>query len=219
MLKRNAEQAPAESWAIDLGTTNTVVARCVGGHASPVELADVCVEEPIEHTPMVPSQVYFDTPEHFHIGAGYTVDQIVHHDYAVRLFDHKAQRPEYELLVRRGTRYPAQAGDARYYTLTKGQTEFALPVCEVGLAGRMRIDWVERPNGHRYWTPGPVEEKECVYTLNEGDTLRISPPGVAGQHRLRVEFSVDAERYLCATVHDLKLKRDIRENARLVKLR
>ncbi|MCX6359715.1 MAG: Hsp70 family protein [Armatimonadetes bacterium] len=152
-------------------------------------------------------------------GAGHTVDQIIHHDYAVRLFDHKAQRPEYELLVRRGTRYPAQAGDARYYTLTEGQTEFALPVCEVGLAGRMRLDWKERQNGHRYWTPGPVEEKECVYTLNEGDTLRISPPGVAGQHRLRVEFAVDAERYLCATIHDLKLKRDIRENARLVKLR
>jgi hypothetical protein len=100
----------------------------------------------------------------------------------------------------------------RRSTSTRRSTSISAP-------GRARLDWGERPNGHRYWTPGPVEERECVYTLNEGDTLRISPPGVAGQHRLRVEFAVDAERYLCATVHDLKLKRDIRENARLVKLR
>ncbi len=152
-------------------------------------------------------------------GAGHAVDQIIHHDYAVRLLDHTHQQPEYELLVRRGSRYPAPAGDARHYALQDGQNQLVLAVCEVGLAGRARIDWKERAGGHRYWTPTAVEERECVFPLNEGDVIRITPPGRAGQTRLRVEFMVDEDRYLCATVHDLLTKRDIRTNERVVRMR
>lgn len=152
-------------------------------------------------------------------GAGRSVDQIIHHDYAVRLFDHGAKRPEYELLVARGSRYPARAGETRHYTLQNGQTELTLAICEVGLAGRKQAHWQERAGGHRYWTPTAIEERECVYVLNEGDAIPIRPPGVAGQTRLRVDFTVDEDRYLCATVHDLRLKRDLRTNERVVRMR
>lgn len=152
-------------------------------------------------------------------GAGRSVDQIIHHDYAVRLFDHGARRPEYELLVSRGSRYPARAGETRYYTLQNGQTELTLAICEVGLAGRRRVNWQERASGHRYWTPTAIEERECVYVLNEGDAIPIRPPGVAGRTRLRVDFTVDDDRYLCATVHDLQLKRDLRTAERVVRMR
>src|SRR5207253_9829673 len=69
-------------------------------------------------------------------GAGYSVDQIVHHDYAIRVYNDSQQRPEYERLVRRGTGYPTpNPFETRYYAVTEGQQLFRLPICEVGYAG------------------------------------------------------------------------------------
>lgn len=153
-------------------------------------------------------------------GAGYSVDQIVHHDYAIRVYNDTAQRPEYERLVRRGTGYPTpNPFETRYYAVTEGQQLFRLPICEVGYAGRMSLPWSKRMNGNEYWLPNGAEEAECVITLNEGDALRLAPPGDGNQARLRIDFTIDANRYLCATIHDLKKQRDLRTEERVVMLR
>jgi hypothetical protein len=55
--------------------------------------------------------------------------------------------------------------------------------------------------------------------LNEGDAIRLYPPGSGSQARLRVDFTIDGERWLCATVHDLLRDRDIRTNERVIRLR
>jgi molecular chaperone DnaK (HSP70) len=153
-------------------------------------------------------------------GAGYYVDQIIHHDYAIRVYSDSAQKPEYELLVRRGTPYPTPDGfQTRYYAVATRQQLFSLPVCEVGYAGRLSLGWKRRANGNDYWLPDGSEEAECVVTLNEGDSLRLSPPGLGPQARLRIDFNIDDQRYLCATIHDLHRDRDIRSAERVIKLR
>ena len=153
-------------------------------------------------------------------GAGYSVDQIVHHDYAIRVYSDKDQRPEYERLVRRGTGYPTPSPfETRYYAVTEGQGQFRLPVCEVGYAGRMSLPWLKRMNGNEYWLPSGAEESECVVVLNEGDALRLAPPGNSAQARLRIDFTIDSNRYLCATIHDLLKQRDLRQDERVVMLR
>ncbi len=153
-------------------------------------------------------------------GAGYYVDQIIHHDYSIRVYSDTLQRPEYELLIRRGTPYPTPDGfQTRYYAVAPRQTLFSLPVCEVGLAGRMSLGWKRRANGHDYWVPEGNEEAECVATLNEGDATRINPPGTDSRARLRIDFTIDDSRYLCATVHDLLRDRDIHTNERVLRLR
>ncbi len=153
-------------------------------------------------------------------GAGYTVDQIVHHDYAIRVYNDAQQRPEYERLVRRGTSYPTpNPFETRYYAVTEGQQFFRLPICEVGYAGRTALNWSRRSNGNEYWVPSDAEEAECVIALNEGDTLRMARPGQGSQARLRIDFSIDINRYLCATIHDLLVQRDLRTEERVVKLR
>ena len=153
-------------------------------------------------------------------GAGYSVDQIVHHDYAIRVYSDSQQRPEYERLVRRGTGYPTpNPFETRYYAVTEGQQQFRLPVCEVGYAGRMSLPWNKRMNGNEYWLPNGAEESECVIVLNEGDALRLTPPGNSNQARLRIDFIIDKDRYLCATIHDLLKQRDLRQDERVVKLR
>lgn len=153
-------------------------------------------------------------------GAGYSVDQIIHHDYAIRVYNDAEQKAEYERLIRRGTSYPTPVPfETRYYAVTEGQQLFRLPVCEVGYAGRMNLPWKRRSNGNEYWIPTEAEEAECVITLNEGDTLRLIPPGQGPQARLRIDFSIDSNRYLCATIHDLLKQRDLRTDERVVKLR
>lgn len=153
-------------------------------------------------------------------GAGYSVDQIVHHDYAIRVYNDSQQKPEYERLVERGTPYPTPTPfKTRYYAVTEGQQMFRLPICEVGYAGRVSLPWNRRINGNEYWLPTGQEEGECVITLNEGDALRLAPPGSGTQARLRIDFTIDANRYLCATIHDLQRQRDLRNEERVVKLR
>ena len=99
------------------------------------------------------------------------------------------------------------------------QQLFSLPVCEVGYAGRLSLGWKRRANGNDYWLPEGSEESECVVTLNEGDSLRLSPPGLGAQARLRIDFNIDDQRYLCATIHDLHRDKDIRTAERVIKLR
>lgn len=153
-------------------------------------------------------------------GAGYYVDQIIHHDYAIRVYSEQANCPQYEMLIKRGTAYPTPEGfETRYYSVAPKQQLFSLPVCEVGLAGRLALDWKQSRNGHYYWQPKGTEEAECVMALNEGDAIRLYPPGAGSQARLRVDFTIDSDRWLCATVHDLLRNRDIRTNDRVIRLR
>ena len=61
-------------------------------------------------------------------GAGFSVDQIIHHDYAVRVYSDDQQRPEYERLVRRNTGYPTPKGfETRYYSVTEGHRNSVCP--------------------------------------------------------------------------------------------
>src|SRR5258708_15216648 len=46
-------------WAIDLGTTNTLIAKWVGTHASTVALEELVDYEPAWQTPLIPSVIYF----------------------------------------------------------------------------------------------------------------------------------------------------------------
>lgn len=152
-------------------------------------------------------------------GAGFSVDQIVHHDYSIRVYSDAQQRPEYERLVRRGTPYPTpKPFETRYYAVAEGQSQFRLPVCEVGYAGRLSLPWQRRANGNEYWIPTGAEEDECVITLNQGDAVRLPAAGAGNQARLRIDFSIDENRFLCATIHDLLKQKDIREE-RVVLLR
>ncbi|HLJ53687.1 MAG TPA: Hsp70 family protein [Chthonomonadaceae bacterium] len=153
-------------------------------------------------------------------GAGFSVDQIVHHDYAIRVYNDAQQRHEYERLVRRGTAYPTpNPFETRYYSVTEGQQQFRIPISEVGYAGRMSIGWTRRMNGNEYWLPSDAEESECVIALNEGDAYKLIPPGANTQARLRIDFTIDQDRYLTATVHDLLKQRDLRLEERVMKLR
>ena len=153
-------------------------------------------------------------------GAGYFVDQIIHHDYAIKVFNDDLKKTEYELLIPRGTPYPTTLGfQTRYYAVAPRQANFSLPVCEVGYAGRMSLGWSKRGNGNNYWLPLDGEESECVVSLNEGDSIALRIPGQeSGRARLRIDFTIDDERHLVATIFDILRDKEIRSE-RVTRLR
>jgi molecular chaperone DnaK (HSP70) len=149
------------------------------------------------------------------------------HDYAFVTYDPKTHEKQYTVIVPRGTRFPTPRHFWRGQlvpTCALGEPEslFKLVVCELGRADR---------NSHRFtWDADGVLHKldeqsrnePIVVPLNENNpTLgTLNPPHSPRDRRPRldVSFSVSGERWLCATVHDLRTKETLLNEARVVRL-
>jgi molecular chaperone DnaK (HSP70) len=152
---------------------------------------------------------------------GLPVDDFVYHDYALAVQNEQTHTVEYELLIPRRTRYPTPADfTVRYYADFPGMNEMRFSVCEMGRLGRAPVPWQTRPNGNRYWAPNTPEERALTVELNPGDPpLLLRPAGIGTSPRLRVTYSINADRWLCVTVEDLVRKQPLRVNEPVVRLR
>ena len=154
---------------------------------------------------------------------GVAVDDFIYHDYAVAVHNDKANPPrvDYELLVSRRTRYPTAPNFAvRYYGDYKGMTDVSICVVEVGRLGQEPVRWDEAVNGQRYWTPVSEKDKSLAVTLNPGDErIALRPTGVGTSPRLRVNYRINADRWLCTTVEDLVRKQTLIDDQPVVRLR
>jgi len=118
----------------------------------------------------------------------------------------------------------------RYYADFAGMTEMRFGICEVGRLGQAPVLWERRSNGNHYWSPdSSAAEADFVepnfiepnlVELNPGDApLALRPAGQGTSPRLRVTFSVNADRWLCMTVEDLVRKEPLRVEEPVVRLR
>lgn len=151
---------------------------------------------------------------------GTRVDDFIYHDYGIRVRRDDGGE-EYELLIESGTRFPTADDHAvRYYAPGfDGQKSLNLFVCEVGRIAGQSVAWQPRPNGNRYFRPTTDGQRAFCPCLNEADpALPLDPPGRGTGPRLRVAFMVDADRWLCATVHDLQKKSDLLVRKPVVRL-
>lgn len=152
---------------------------------------------------------------------GVSVTDFVYHDYALAVQNEKTHTVEYELLVPRRTRYPTPPDFiVRYYADYPGMEQMSLRICEVGRLGQAPVAWETRPNGNRYWTAKTDEERALVVELNPADApLLLRPAGEGTSPRLRVTYSINADRWLCITAEDLVSKRILRDQDAVVRLR
>lgn len=152
---------------------------------------------------------------------GVPVDDYIYHDYALAVQNDQTHRVEYERLVPRRTHYPTAPEFAvRYYADYPGMTEMRFGVREVGRLGQTPVAWQERLNGNHYWSPGSADERANLVELNPGDSpLPLRPAGQGTSPRLRVTFSVNADRWLCMTVDDLVRKESLRLAEPVIRLR
>jgi molecular chaperone DnaK (HSP70) len=153
--------------------------------------------------------------------SGTPIEDHIYHDYALSVHNDRTRKVEYELLVPRSTRYPtSQSFIERYYADYNGMTDMSFRVCEIGRLGHAPVAWEHRPNGASYWVPQTESHNGMVVTLNPADEpIRLTPSGRGSSPRLRVTYSVNADRWLCMTVYDLVRKAYLRIEEPVVRLR
>jgi hypothetical protein len=159
----------------------------------------------------------------FAAGRNEPVDFIVH-DYALLTYDLKTQKPQYTVIVPRGTRFPTAAAFWKKQlvpTCSLGEPEkvFKLIVCELGTDDvTHRFAWDERGQVHKQGD----RQEPLVVKLNEANpTLGyLQPPHSPRDRdpRLEVSFGVNPERWLCATVYDLRTRKHLMRDEPVVRL-
>lgn len=132
------------------------------------------------------------------------VEDYLHHSYAIRLWEPFSRTYSFYPLFEKGSRYPCQRREPiTLQVATDGQREIRLDVGEIAQVmqaevaydaqGRMTSSYLNKQDSYR--SLDPDQQQVCVAHLN--------PPGKAGVDRVSVQFAVNEERVLTATVRDL----------------
>jgi molecular chaperone DnaK (HSP70) len=152
------------------------------------------------------------------------------HDYAFVTHDLKTHEKQYTVIVPQGTRFPTASDLWRRQlvptcSLGEPETMFKLVICEVGRAfdGERKFSWDQAGVVHKVGGKTNGEKAEpLIVPLNESNpTLGyLKPAHPPGDHRPRLEisFGVNHERWLCATVFDLKTKKFMMREEPVVRL-
>ncbi len=166
----------------------------------------------------------------FAAGAFGQTDFIVH-EYAFVTHDPKTHEPQYTTIVPRGTRFPT-GGDlwrrqlVPTCSLGVPETIFKLMICEIGESakGDRRFAWDGHGNLHKLGgrQAGSRGDERLIVPLNASNptlgTLRPPHPPNDRAPRLEIAFEVDGDRWLCATVDDLKTGRSLMRKQPVVRL-
>lgn len=152
---------------------------------------------------------------------------VVLHDYAFVTYDRKTHEPEYQIIVPRGTQIPTpQAVWKRQLTPTcpLGEPEsiFKLVICEIGRARTDHREFVWDKEGRLHTLTAGDAAKSIVVPLNETNPSLgyLDPPHHPRDRaaRLEISFGVNMERWLTATVYDLRARRMLMDEEPVVRL-
>lgn len=156
-------------------------------------------------------------------------DTVVH-DYAIQTFHPQSNEPMHTVVVPRGTRVPTVPDLWKRQlvptcALGEPETFFKLVLCEIGRAEpeERRFAWDEagqlRKLGGKDDRAG---DAQVVVPLNASNpTLgELAPPHQPGDKtpRLEIAFGVNADRWLVATVEDLKTKKRLMQDKPVVRI-
>ncbi len=132
------------------------------------------------------------------------VDDYLHHSYALRLWDPYSKTHSYYALFNKGSHYPCQ----RKETLTlqvaiEGQREISLDIGELAEVTQAEVTY----DAQGRMTSTHLNRQEAYRSLDRDHqqvcVAHLDPPGQLGVDRISVQFEVNEERILTATVRDL----------------
>jgi hypothetical protein len=109
-------------------------------------------------------------------------------------------------------------------SLGEPETMFKLVICELGRArdGDRRFSWDQHGKLHVLSADGEEDQQLVVVPLNDSNPtlgyLRPPHPPDDKKPRLEIEFGVNAERWLCASVFDIKTRRYMMRQEPVVRL-
>jgi len=151
----------------------------------------------------------------------------IRNDYVLRYWDPTSREHRYRFLVHSGARYPS-AGQVARITISAaydGQARLGLSLYEIGGNGGGITPSLELVQDHtggvRIAAPEKDADEESRPRLVNGimpTLLSADPPGVKGEPRFELTFTIDRERQLCLTARDLITGKLVRRDAPVYRL-
>jgi HEAT repeat protein len=142
------------------------------------------------------------------VAAGGGVEDVLTHSYGLRYLDPATGLHHYDEIIPMGTPYPTGKPVEVILTVSQpDQTDIELIVGQIDtlVTGNLEVAYEK---GQAVFVAQPVRSELEVTPLKAG-IVALNPPGRPGEERLRVGFSVNAQRHLVVTVTDLKTGQQI----------
>ncbi|QQE64561.1 hypothetical protein GFS31_12420 [Leptolyngbya sp. BL0902] len=154
------------------------------------------------------------------VGLGLEVSDFLYHSYGIRYWDRRNNAHGWHPIIPQGQPYPmALPVELTLGASVEKQPSIELIIGELGEATTQTEVYFE--NG-RLVTRQLTEANRTIQPLNDKDGARtiaqLNPPGFPGSDRVRVLFSVDADRLLRITVEDILTGDTLLSNQAVVKL-
>jgi molecular chaperone DnaK (HSP70) len=147
------------------------------------------------------------------------VEDYLRHGYAIRLWEPYAKQYSYFPLFDKGLRYPCQRPEPlTLQVATQGQKEIRLDIGEVADVSQAEVTY----DAQGRMTSSQLNQQTCFRSLesDQGQVCiaHLEPPGDTGVDRVEVNFEVNEQRVLLATVKDLLTGRVLVERGAIAKL-
>jgi molecular chaperone DnaK (HSP70) len=147
------------------------------------------------------------------------IDDYLRHTYAIRLWEPYARTYSYFPLFDKGVRYPCQRPQPLTLQVAiEGQREIRLDIGEVADISQAEVEY----DAQGRMTSSSLRRHESYRSLeSHQDSIcvaHLDPPGQVGVDRISVQFEVNEQRVLVATVRDLLTDQILVERGAIAKL-
>jgi len=136
---------------------------------------------------------------------GVELKDFLYHSYGVRFWDRRNNCHSWHPIIKAGQAYPmANPVELLLGASTENQPSIELILGELGAETNQTEVYfdgdrlITRPVGASQTTVQPLNDRDGARTI-----AKLAPPGQPGSDRIKVEFRVDAQRFLRITVRDL----------------
>ncbi len=157
----------------------------------------------------------------------YNKTDYITHDYALITYNKESFKQEHSIIIPKGTVFPSEKNLWKKQLLPtcalgKPERIFKLIICEIGRKYKDDHDftWDKDGNLHKL-TDDPNDQ--LVIPLNEDDpTLGyLDPPHNPDENQPRIELSffINEDKWLCATVFDLKIQKNLLYEKPIIRLK
>jgi molecular chaperone DnaK (HSP70) len=153
------------------------------------------------------------------VAAGFGLEDYLAHSYGLRHLDNGVHR--YDEIIPMGSRYPTNKPiEIMLSAAHDYQKAIEFVVGEIDSESVAMLE-VKYEDGQVVFVAQAGKDEQKILPLNENTTplANLVPPGVAGDDRLRAQFSIDDKRQLRLTVVDIQNQKEIISNVVLITLR
>lgn len=149
------------------------------------------------------------------------------HDYAIRVYHPETHETQHQIVVPRGTNFPTATDFwKRRFTPTcaLGEPEktFKLVICELGSKQQLEQEFAWDPDGRLHNLKEDADGTRLIIPLNDQNPALgfLDPPHSPGERaaRLEISFGVNEDRWLVASVFDLKTRKKLMDDEAVIRI-